>query len=92
MTQQAINQDLVPIFLKLPPEYIVRIKSLFESYEVLGEIRTLNPKTGEIVLLALEDTAEIVRQLVASVEDQLQVREIPRPDIAQANDWLLREL
>ncbi len=92
MTQQALNHELQPIFLKLPPAYIVRIKSLFESYEVLGEIRTLNSQTGEIVVLALEDTASTIRQIVEAVQEELQVREIPRPEIADTNDWLLREL
>ena len=92
MTQQAVNQQLQPIFLKLPPENIVRLKSLIESYEALAEMRTLNPQTGEIVLLALGDTAATLQQLVASVAEELHIREIPQPDVAETNDWLLKEI
>jgi len=82
--------DCVPIYLKLLPEKIVELKLILESYEGIGELRTLDNRKGEVVILAVKDTEQIARELVADIKEQIGVREIPKPDDL-SGDWLLGE-
>ena len=54
-------------------------------------MRTLNPDTGEIVVLALEDTRKIAIEIIDSVKDDLEVIELPTPERVDG-DWLLEAL
>jgi hypothetical protein len=82
------SDRLIPIFIKLPPEHIVSIKSIIEGYEGLGIVRTLNPQTGEVVILALEGTVEEVHKILEDIRTPLNLRIIPIPPSAD-DDWLL---
>lgn len=84
------GSELRPIFLRLPPAHIVNLRGVIESYEGIAEIRTLDREVGEVVLLALEDTASLVREILREIGPDLQLREIPRPP-STAFDWLMRE-
>ncbi|MCB0324823.1 MAG: DUF4911 domain-containing protein [Bdellovibrionales bacterium] len=87
-TSCNLPDDIRPLFLKLPPEHIVLLKNLLESYEGLAEIRTLDRETGEIVLLALPDTEATLRSVLDSEQPSLAFRYIPTPSSVAA-DWLL---
>lgn len=83
--------DCKPVFCKLPPDNIVQLKNILETYDGMsGELRTLCPKKGEVVILALDDTEKLVRELIASIADELSLREVPRPDSCDG-DWLFAE-
>lgn len=90
MSEAEETGILTPIFLKLPSEHIVLLKFILESYEGLGILRTLNSQTGEVVILAVEETLGIVNQVLETLEDELHLRRIP-PPASVAEDWLLRE-
>ena len=81
---------LVPIFIRLPPEHIVSLKFIFETYEGIGVVRTLDAVTGDAVLLALEDTAQTAREILVSIADQLSL-ELTPPPASLEGDWLLSE-
>ena len=82
--------DCIPIYLKLPPEKIVELKLLLETYEGIGELRTLNNRKGEVVILAVKDTESTVHKLLADTKEQLELREIEKPEDL-SGDWLLGE-
>ena len=86
------GDELKPVFLKIAPEDIVYLKSILESYEELGIIRTLNRLTGEIVILALKDTEKPLLELLDALqkEKEIDFRIVPPPDIP-SEDWLLSE-
>ena len=88
---ERAGDALVPIFLELPPEHIVSLKFVLESYEGIGVVRTLDPLRGEAVVLALEDTKEIAHNIISSVAGELSIRFIPAPQ-SMAGDWLLSEV
>ncbi len=79
---------LVPVFIKLPPENIVAIKFIIESYDGLGIVRTLNPDTGEVVILAIEDTVNEINKILENLTKDLGLRVIPGPANIK-EDWLL---
>ncbi|MGH7816432.1 MAG: DUF4911 domain-containing protein [Candidatus Binatia bacterium] len=86
-----IKMDLRDIYLEIPPEHIAYVKFIFESYEEVGIIRTVERKKAIIVLLAMNDFLATARQILDSLAQEIPLVEIPRPaDIA--DDWLMAEL
>ncbi len=83
--------ELHEIVLETPPEHIAYIKFIFESYEEVGIIRTVDRKKAVIVLLAVPDFAKIAHNILESLKQEVPLVEIPRPADMNA-DWLMAEL
>ena len=83
--------ELHAIYLETPPEQIAYIKFIFESYEDVGIIRTVDRKRAIIVLLAMKDFIETARRILDSVKQDIPLKEIPRPS-DMADDWFMAEL
>ncbi len=83
--------DLHEIYLELPMEHIAYVKFIFESYEEIGIIRTVDRKKAIIVLLAMRDFLAPARAVLASLEREIPLRQIARPPDMQ-DDWLMTEL
>ena len=83
--------DLHEIYLRVRRQDIAYFKFIVESYEVLGIVRTVDPREAVIVLLVLEDSLELAREVLAALAGEVAVEEIPRPD-GLGGDWLLGEI
>lgn len=83
--------ELDLIYLEIPAEHIAYVKFIFESYEEVGIIRTVDRQKAVIVLLAMPDFADAARNILDSIKNDVPVREIPRPANAQ-DDWFMAEL
>jgi hypothetical protein len=73
------------------PEHIAYVKFIFESYEEVGIIRTVDRKQAIIVLLAMNDFLDAARGILESLKREVPLREIPRP-AESSDDWLMAEL
>lgn len=83
--------ELQNIYLEIPPGHIAYVKFIFESYEDVGIIRTVDRKRAVIVLLAMNDFLATARKILDSLKAQMPLREIVRP--ADLNDdWFMAEL
>ena len=82
---------LEEIFLTLPPADIAYVKFIFESYEEVGIIRTVDRAKAVIVLLAMPDFVATSRAILAALEQEVSLMEIPRP-AEISDDWLMAEL
>lgn len=83
--------ELIEIYLETRPEHIAYIKFIFESYEEVGILRTVDRKKAIIVLLAIADFAAVARGIIESLKQEVPLFEIPRPaDLS--DDWLMAEL
>jgi hypothetical protein len=83
--------ELQEIFFTLAPEHIAYVKFIFESYEEVGIIRTVDRKQAVIVLLAMPDFFATARAILDTLKQELPLVEIPRP--AEINDdWFMAEL
>ena len=80
-----------PFFLKLPPHRIVELKAILESYDELGVLRTLNRRTGEVVILAITDMRQTLEPLLDSLLCELEMERIPRPE-GVSEDWLVEAM
>lgn len=73
------------------PEHIAYVKFIFESYEEVGIIRTVDRKKAIIVLLAMNDFLATARAIIESLKGEVPLREIP-PPADSSDDWLMAEL
>jgi Domain of unknown function (DUF4911) len=78
-------------YLEVAAEHIAYIKFIFESYEEVGIIRTVDRKKAIIVLLAMNDFVAVARAILASLEREVPLREIARPANVE-DDWFMVEL
>jgi Domain of unknown function (DUF4911) len=83
--------DLHDIYLELSPAHIAYVKFIFESYEEVGIIRTIDNRKAIVVLLAMNDFVETARAILDSIGNDVPLREIPRP-AAMKDDWFMAEL
>ena len=81
--------DVLEIFLYVRRPDIAYIKFIFESYEGVGIVRTIDPHAAIIVILVAPDFEELARDIVAAITEQVPCVEIPRPREA-GDDWLLK--
>ncbi len=87
----APRSEVIPIYLRVVPADIAHIKSLFESYEEVGIVRTVDRQVAVIVLLTMRDFLADARALIAEITAELDCVEIPRPS-EERDDWLMREI
>jgi hypothetical protein len=79
------------IYLEIPPEQIAYVKFIFESYEEVGIIRTVDRKKAIIVLLAMTDFLGPAREILESIKTEIELKEILRP-ADMKGDWFMAEL
>jgi hypothetical protein len=85
------SAQVVPIFVRVAPEQIAYWKFLFESYEELAIVRTLDRKEAVIVVLAMADYLPHVRAVLAEACARTGATEVP-PPTDLSGDWLLPAL
>lgn len=83
--------DLHEIYLAIRPQDIAYVKFIFESYEGVGIIRTVDRKKAVIVLLVVDDFLNVARSILTALQGEVPLTEIARPEEI-GEDWLLREL
>lgn len=79
---------LVPIFLRVAPVDIALVKFLFESYEGVGIVRTLDRHTAIVVALVSRDFLADAHGIVADLQTRIACAVVPPPPDA-GEDWLL---
>jgi len=83
--------NLHAIYLEIAPEHIAYVKFIFESYEEVGLIRTVERDKAVIVLLAMRDFLDTAREILDSLKRDIPFAEIPRP-ADTTDDWFMAEL
>jgi hypothetical protein len=63
--------ELRDIYLETLPEHIAYVKFIFESYEEVGIIRTVDRKKAIIVLLAMNDFLDTARKILESIKREV---------------------
>ena len=69
----------MPIFLVVPRAEIGYVKFIFESYEGLAVLRTIDRQQGLLVVLAVPDGLDQVRLVVSSLAEEIGSREVAWP-------------
>ena len=82
---------LEPIYLRVAPVDIALVKFLFESYEGVAIVRTVDRRAAIIVALVSRDFLAVARSILADLSARIAIDEISAPEGA-GEDWLLRLL
>ena len=80
---------LEPIFLRVAPIDIAMVKFVFESYEGVGIVRTLDKHAAIIVALISRDFLADAHAIVADLQTRIRLEVIEAPPDA-GDDWLLK--
>jgi len=73
--------DVVAIYLRLPPREIAYVKFVFESYEGVAVVRTLDRRAATLVLLVAPDFEADARAAIQSlIAEGTCVETIPPAD------------
>jgi hypothetical protein len=83
--------DVIPVYLRVAPADIAYIKFLFESYEEIGIVRTVDRRTAIIVVLVMRDFWNDARAVLDELLSRLDCAEIARP-ADEGDDWLMKEV
>lgn len=87
----ASEARICPLYLRLDPGDIAFVKFLFESYEEVAIVRTIDRQVAIIVVLAVEDFLADARAILRDICAKIVCEEIARP-ADNADDWLMREM
>lgn len=79
------------LYLQLQPADIALVKFLFESYEGVGIVRTIDRHAAIIVVLAMPDFLDVAHAIIADVQTQIACTAVNAPPL-EADDWLMREI
>ncbi len=89
--KSSANTAIHPLYLRIAPADIALVKFLFESYEEVGIVRTVDRHTAIIVLLVVEDFLPVARAVLCDLQRQIECPEVEAPPI-EIDDWLMREI
>jgi hypothetical protein len=73
-------QEIVEIFLELPPGDIAYLKFILESYEGIGVMRTIDRTKALVVLMIAADFVDDARAIIDALRAEVPWREVERPD------------
>jgi len=79
------------IYLQVRPVDIALVKFLFESYEEIAIVRTVDRRTAIIVLLVVPDYLPVARAVLEELCTQIDCVEVAAPAM-ETDDWLMREI
>jgi Domain of unknown function (DUF4911) len=85
------SSEVVPIVLRVPRAEIAYVKFVFESYEGIAVVRTLDRYEARVVILAVPDFLADARAVVAGLVAEAGCEEIAFTP-AGGEDWLDSEV
>jgi len=77
------STDVVPLFLRVPRHEIAYVKFVFESYEGVAVVRTVDRHEAVLVVLAVPDMESQARTIIAALQAEGACAPIdpPRTDL-----------
>lgn len=88
----GMDGDIVPILLELSPADIALVKFVFESYEGIAVIRTLDRRRARIIALVSHDFLDVADAIIAGLEARIGLARVPIPGPIESADLLRDEL
>jgi hypothetical protein len=85
------SSTVQPLYLQVAPADIALVKFLFESYEGVGIVRTIDPGPAIVVVLVVADCLTVAREILRDLQAHIACVEVEAPPI-EADDWLMREV
>lgn len=80
--------ELIERYVRLAPVDIAYLKFIYESYETVGFLRTIDPNEAILVIYFVPDFADVGDAILESVSREITIERIPKPpDLG--DDWLV---
>lgn len=88
MGKATYPSELVSVYVRLRPRDIAYLKFIFESYETVGFLRTIDPDAATLVVYFVADFADVGFEILESVAREIDLERITAPaDLG--DDWLV---
>jgi len=72
----SFSMDTTSFFIRIPPHEIAYLNFVFESYEGVAAIRTVDPREGIVELMASPHYQEEIREILKDLAEEFPVQEI----------------
>jgi hypothetical protein len=79
VTTQRGRKDIVELYLKIPAAEIAYVKFIFESYEGIAVVRTIDRREAIIVLMIAADLVAEARGILDALKAEVAWEEVPPP-------------
>ena len=78
-------------YIQIDPAAIAELKFLFESYEGIGVIRTLDKEKAVLALLVVPDAVPVAEKIIEELGRRITIVDLPAEEL-ESDDWLFREI
>ena len=68
--------DTISLFIQIPPREIAYLNFVFESYEGVAAVRTVDPREGIVELMVPIAYQEEIREILKDLAEEFPVKEI----------------
>lgn len=68
--------DTISLFIQIPPREIAYLNFVFESYEGVAAIRTIDPREGVVELMVSPHYQEETREILKSLAEEFPIQEL----------------
>lgn len=85
-----LDDQTIAIAIKLPGSRIAFLQTLFESYEGVGSVRTVDVKRGEIIIMTTPDQLADCKKILDDEKEQLNWSDdsqLNSADLEKIFDW-----
>ena len=79
---------LVEIYVRIRPQDIAYLKFIFESYETVGFLRTVDPREATLAVFLVPDFADVGMKILDAVSREIALERID-PPADLGDDWLV---
>jgi hypothetical protein len=91
MPPRSPLDDLYVVYVRLRPEDISYVKFIFESYETVGFLRTVDPREATLAVFVVPDFRDVGEAVLESIAREIDLERIRQPDDV-GDDWLVQEI
>lgn len=68
--------DTISLFIQIPPHEIAYLNFVFESYEGVAAVRTVDPREGIVELMVPPAYQEEIQEILKDLAEEFPVKEI----------------
>jgi hypothetical protein len=68
--------DTISLLIQIPPHEIAYLNFVFESYEGVAAVRTIDPQNGIVELMVPPHYQEETKEILKSLEKEFPIQEV----------------
>jgi hypothetical protein len=68
--------DTISLLIKIPPHEIAYLNFVFESYEGVAAVRTVDPREGIVELMVSPSYREEIKEILKSLADEFPIEDL----------------